>query len=275
MNAERVQIPYKIVDVNKGNIDGCGLLCFQSKKQTEGYKKKVEWIRRRFDEGLCIKLVSVDEGAKRGFRIRGFIEYIPGEYSWRGISADGYMVIHCIWVVGRAKGHGFGSKLLEQCLNDARSMNGVAVVTGRTWLPRPELFVKGGFVKVDSLAPDVELYAKRLKENAPMPHFNEGSERKLLECASGITVFASNQCPYSDSAVKEMTDVAQRFGLPIRVVELNDCKEAQRNVHPYGTFCVVVDGQIMAYRPIGARGLIKRLSEKEKYRTLFEKPKEK
>jgi hypothetical protein len=106
LNAKETEIEYKIVDVNEENIDAYGLLCFQSKKKTDGYKKKVEWVKQRFSEGLCMKLLLVEEGAKRGFRTRGFIEYIPGEYSWRGISADGYMVIHCIWVVGRARGHG-------------------------------------------------------------------------------------------------------------------------------------------------------------------------
>jgi GNAT superfamily N-acetyltransferase len=259
LNTKRGEIAYKIVDVSTENIDACGLLCFQSKKNTEGYRRKVEWVKQRFNEGLRIKLLLVDEGARRGFRTRGFIEYIPGEYSWRGITADGYMVIHCIWVVGRAKGHGFGSKLLEQCLDDAASMNGAAVVTGRTWLPGPGLFVKKGFVKVGSLAPDVELYAKRFKEEAQMPHFNVFSKEKLKEYSRGITVFTSNQCPYSDSAVKEMNGVAQRFKLPIRIVELESSREAQHSVHPYGTFCVVVDGEIAAYRPIGARGLIKRL----------------
>lgn len=136
---------YRIVDVNGANIDEHGLLCLQSKKSTDGYKKKVEWARERFREGLRLKLVLVNEGIKRGFRPRGFIEYVPGEYAWRGIDADGYMVIHCFWVVGQHRGHGYGSRLLEQCLNDARRMNGVAVMTGRTWLPGAKLFAKHGF----------------------------------------------------------------------------------------------------------------------------------
>jgi hypothetical protein len=156
-------------------------------------------------------------------------------------------------------------------LKDARQTNGVAVLTGRTWLPSSELFLKSGFLKVDSLPPDVELYAKRFTGNAPMPRFQVESRRRLNECAKGITMFASNQCPYADSAVKEMTGVAERFSLSIRIIEITNCKEAQHTVHPYGTFCVVVDGEIMDYRPIGARSMIDRLSQKEKYRTALRK----
>jgi hypothetical protein len=33
-----------------------------------------------------------------------FIEYIPGEQAWRAVHADGYLLIHCLWVVGKSKG---------------------------------------------------------------------------------------------------------------------------------------------------------------------------
>lgn len=35
---------------------------------------------------------------------RGFIEYLPGEHAWRAVHADGYLFIHCLWVVGKSKG---------------------------------------------------------------------------------------------------------------------------------------------------------------------------
>jgi hypothetical protein len=99
---------YGIVDVNVTNIDARGLFCLQSKKNTDGYNKKIGWAKERFKEGLHVKLLMVNEGSRRGLRTRGFIEYIPGKNAWRGIDADGYMVIHCIWVVGQHKGHGYG-----------------------------------------------------------------------------------------------------------------------------------------------------------------------
>jgi hypothetical protein len=38
---------FRIVKVNGANIDECGLFCLQSKKNTEGYKNKVEWAKAR------------------------------------------------------------------------------------------------------------------------------------------------------------------------------------------------------------------------------------
>jgi GNAT superfamily N-acetyltransferase len=212
---------------------------------------------------LRIRLLMVNEGAKRGFRARGFIEYIPGKYAWRGIDADGYMVIHCMWVVGQNRGHGYGSRLLQECLNDAKRTNGVAVVTGRTWLPGSKFFVKHRFEKVDSRAPDAELFAKQFSNKASLPRFNAISNDKLANCGPGITVFKSNQCPYVDGGVKGMMEAVKQVNLPMRIINVKTCREAQNGVHPYGTFCVLLDGNVLTYRPIGARGLLNYLSKRE------------
>lgn len=258
------KLEYKIVDVNDANIDEYGLFCFKSKKNTEGYKKKIEWAKKHFKKGLRIKFLLVNEGPRRGFRSRGFIEYIPGEYTWRGISAKGYMVIHCVWVVGKNRKHGYGSKLLELCLNDAEGMNGVAVVTsGSTWLPGKGLFLKHGFEKVDTMPPNFELLTKRFKANAPLPKFNPIRQKRLEKYASGITILKSDQCPYTSGNARIVEEIAMRAGVPVRIEHIENCKEAQNSVHPYGTFCVLLNGKVLSYRPIGRKELHECLAKME------------
>jgi len=253
---------YRIVDVNEANIDEYGVLCLKSKKNIEGYMKQIEWIKERFKEGLRLKLLLVNEGQKRGFRSRGFIEYIPGEYAWRGISAEGYMVIHCFWVVGKNRNHGYGTKLLEQCMNDAKRMKGVAVVTSdSTWLPGKEIFMKHGFEKVDTMPPHLELYAKRFSKSAPLPRFNPIPKGRLEEYASGITIFRSDQCPYISGSVNAIKKVAKQMNLPLRTEQIKSCKEAQHGVHPYGTFCILLNGKVITYHPIGRKTLLECLSK--------------
>lgn len=58
-----------------------------------------------------------------------------------------------------------------------------------------------------------------------------------------------------------MEEAAKQVGLPMRVVDTKTCKEAQNNPHPYGTFCVLLNGKIITYRPIGARGLLNNLAK--------------
>ena len=253
---------FKIVDVNEANFDEFGAFCVKSKKNTQGFQDKAEWMKKRFKEGLRYKVLYVKE--RKGFASRGFIEYIPSEYAWRGISAEGYMIIHCIWVVGRNKGHGYGTRLLQECLDDAKAegMNGVCVVTSeRTWLPKKGLFVKNGFELADSMPPSFELYAKRFGDSAPYPKFNSMPESRLEKYAVGITVFKSSQCPYSNASVNHIAEAAKQANIQLRIEHIENCKEAQNSVHPYGTFCVLYDGKVVTYRPIGKKELLEYLSK--------------
>ena len=99
----------EIITVAATNVAQYGFFCRKSKPKSEGYRRKLDWLEQRFSEGMRIKIVHEDG------RSVGFIEYIPGEFTWRAVRAKGYMVIHCLWVVGRAKGKGYGSRLLNDC----------------------------------------------------------------------------------------------------------------------------------------------------------------
>jgi len=114
---------FQLIEVNEGNVTETGFYCYMSKKNTEGYRRKLNWLKTRFAEGLKIKMLKLPE--------RGFIEYIPGEYAWRPVDAKGYMFIHCLWVVGRSKGKGLATVLLNECIKDAQKegMKGVAMIT--------------------------------------------------------------------------------------------------------------------------------------------------
>jgi len=240
---------YRIVDVNESNIDERDIFCLKSKKNTDGYKNKVEWVKERFKEGLRLKLLLINEGPRRGFTSRGFIEYIPGEYTWRGIDAEGYMIIHCIWVVGKNKKHGYGRMLLEQCLNDAQEMNGVAVVTSeQPWLTSKGFFLKNGFKLVQKAPPYFELLVRQLKD-APLPRFSNGWQERATKYGSGLTVLYSDQCPYITSGVKYISAIAEKHDIPLRLVKLDDRRQAQSAPAPYGVFTLLYNGKFVSHRP--------------------------
>jgi hypothetical protein len=113
----------KIIDVNESNVDDLGFFCYMSKRKSAGYMRKLEWLKERFSEGMSVKLLELPD--------RGFIEYLPGEYAWRAVDAKGYMFIHCLWVVGKSKGKGYASALLDECIRDAEAakLKGVAMLT--------------------------------------------------------------------------------------------------------------------------------------------------
>jgi GNAT superfamily N-acetyltransferase len=213
-------------------------------------------LKEHFKEGLQTRLLLVNEGA-RGFRPRGFIEFAPSGHSWRGVKAKNYMIIHCIWVVGKNRGKGYGTKLLIECIKSAESMNGVAAIaTDSTWLSKKSFFVRNGFEKADEYPPHLTLYAKRFSRNTPLPKFNRTPESRLKQFSKGITIFKSDQCPYMQTYSEAIATFAKQRGMPFKVVRIETCMDAQNNVHPYGTFCMMLNGRVLTYRPISIEEIL-------------------
>ena len=240
-----------LTDVTLQNIDSTGFFCYMSKKKSEGYARKLAWLKARLAEGMRIKMLNLPE--------RGFIEYIPGSSAWRAIRADGYMVIHCIWVVGKSKGRGLGRRLLEECLADARSrnMNGVAMVTSeKTWLADKALLVRNGFECVDTAPPAFSLMVRKFGKH-PSPSFAGGWEKKAAACGDGLTIFRTDQCPYIVDAVSLSAECAKKAGRRHRIVSLESRDELmERSPSAYGVFGMVLDGEMLSYHYLLEKDLL-------------------
>ena len=151
---------YEVVDTNADNIGACSFCGYKAGKN-EGHRRKSDWLKKRYAEGLRFKVLR-----SREFGDIGMIEYAPGSHAWRPVEAEGYLVIHCLMVNGKHKGKGLGAVLLDDCLRDARKSKcrGVAVVTSSdSFMAGSGLFIKAGFVSVES-NPPYELLVKKLKK---------------------------------------------------------------------------------------------------------------
>ena len=240
----------EIVNTNADNILEYGVCGYKNIKRA-GYPEKIEWLKRRFPEGMKIKTLYSDKDGTQGM-----IEYIPGEYCWRPVEASGYMFIHCIFVgFKRAyKGKGYGTLLMEECLKDAgkENMHGVAVVTRKgSFMAGKEIFVKNGFEVVGKASPDFELLVRKLNEKAPPPKFKGDWGKRLSQYGRGLTIIRADQCPYSVKNVKEISETAENtYGIKPNIIELKSCEDAQNSPCAFGTFCIIYNGKVIAYHPI-------------------------
>ena len=232
----------KIIDVNSENVDKVGFFCRMSKMKTEGNQRKLAWLKKRFNEGLKIKMLELPE--------RGFIEYIPGEFAWRAVDAKGYMFIHCLWVVGKSKGKGFGDVLLSESIKDAekQKMNGVAaLVSDDNWMANKKIFFKNGFEIVDVAEPSFHLLVKKFKK-ADNPKFINNWDQNLAKHKKGITVFFTDQCPYLDDATQTIKKYAAEKSIAFKLIEFKSAKEVRENSpSPHGTFNIVFNGKLLSY----------------------------
>jgi hypothetical protein len=195
----------------------------------------------------------------------GFIECTPGEFAWRPVEAPGYLVVHCLWVVGRAKEKGYGSRLLRACIEEARARgkHGVAALTRKGgYLVGRRILLKHRFEVVDRAPGAFSLVAMRFGA-APYPALPHDWEKRQARYGEGLTVVYADQCPYFHDAVQQTLETAEEVGVhTCRSVELRSAQEVQdRAPCPYGTFGIVYDGALLSCTPLGAKKLTERLQE--------------
>jgi hypothetical protein len=240
----------EIVDTDANNLFTYGI-CGYSNVKRPGFLEKVEWIKERFSEGMKIKtLYSHNDGTQ------GMIEYIPAAYCWRPVEAVGYMFIHCIFVgfKNTYKNKGYATLLLNECIADARreNMHGVAVTTRKgAFMAGKELFMKNGFNIVDRAPPDFELLVRKFREDVPAPRFKGDWNERRNRYTEGLSIIRADQCPYTVKNVREIDKVAREFfGIQPNIVTLKNHREAQSSPCPFGTFCILFNGEVIAHHPI-------------------------
>lgn len=248
--------PVEIIDVDENNVESLGFFCLMSRRQSDGYQRKLRWVKARFAEGMRIKMLKLPR--------RGFIEYIPGEYAWRAIEAKGFMFIHCLWVVGKSKGKGYAKLLLNECIREAEEsgMKGVAMaVTPGNWLIGKKLFLKHGFELADQAPPAFELMVKKFHD-MPSPRFSGNWAQKMDQCGMGFTVFRSDQCPYLEDAVNLLIDTAHEQNIPCKVIELTSAREVREKApSAYGVYNVVYNRRPFSYHYLLKKDILKKLEQ--------------
>jgi N-acetylglutamate synthase-like GNAT family acetyltransferase len=253
---------FEIRTIDTRNVDELGFFCYMSKRKEPGYKQKRDWLEERFAEGLKIKIIH-----ETGGRDTAFIEYIPGKYAWRAVDAPGYMVVHCLWVVGKGKGKGYGSRLIKECLEDAHAQNmqGVAILTSdRTWLVGRDIFECNGFTQVDSAPPSFQLMVKRFG-SAPEPSLPKNWDERARAFGRDLTVLRTAQCPYTENATTAILGFAKERGINAQAVEFKTAREVQeQSPSAYGAFGTVLNGQFLAYYYLLPRDFDKLMLERSK-----------
>jgi len=112
------------------------------------YKKRRRYLERAIPKGFRKFLLIF------GGDVVGQIEYAPAEASGYPIFGKDIVVMNCIWVLRRAKGHGFGKMLLNLMTEREKDSSGFATLALENhWSPwlKKEQMEKLGFSSIDFL----------------------------------------------------------------------------------------------------------------------------
>jgi hypothetical protein len=242
--------------VGSENVVDCGIGCVASPKH-EGHRRKVEWLRKCFAEGLRYLLFRDHRG-----KPLAFLEYVPGEFAWRPVDAAGWLFVHCLWVYprGRTVG-GLGGRLIEASVEEARraGARGVAaVVSDGPWMVGREVFLKNGFEQIAE-RDRFQLVVYRLKKG-PAPSFRQISPK--WKKRRGLHIVYSAQCPYLPKSAADVLAVAREHGLEAKVTVLGSARDAQDAPSYYGVFNLLWNGRLLSDHYV-SKGRFRNLLKKE------------
>lgn len=249
--------PYPVTKVTPSNLERVGFFCYMSARKTQGYACKQAWVRAGLADGLRIKMVLPPEG-------RGFIEYLPGEAAWRAVNAPGYFLIHCLWVVGKSKGRGVATQLMDLCEQEALAQDarGVAMLTGKgLYMIREAYLQTRGYIPADTAPGGFTLMVKKFKDGL-LPSFCGDWDQKAQALGQGLTVLRADQCPYLENAATGSRKIAEELAIPFKDIRLNSPAEVrEKSPSAFGVFSLVYNGCLIGDQYTSRQAVLDKIKE--------------
>lgn len=228
-----------IIALTKENLEKEHICCAISNNKDPQVKAKKVWISDRLDEGLMFL-----KGDMRG---KCFIEYIPAEYAWVPIDADGYMHINCFWISGQFKGQGYSNELLDACIRDSKAKNkhGLCVISSpqkMSFLSDPKHLAHKNFQLADTAEPYFTLMYLPFESNAPLPRFRECAKHPQAE-EGGFVLYYSHGCPFTAKYAPLIENTARENGIPFKSILIDSREKAQNAPAAWTNYALFYNGK--------------------------------
>jgi len=232
----------KIIKIDINNMDSEHICCAISNQKQSNSKKM--WMKDRFSDGLVFKKINV--------RGKVFIEYMPAEKAWKPIVSPNYLLINCLWVSGQHQNKGYAGQLLQEAIMDAKKQNkdGLIYVSGNKKIPfltHKSFFEKHGFQSVDKAPPYFELMTLKFDKSTKDPCFNISTKSGEITDKESLVLLYSNQCPFMVDYLDIMASAAVELDIPVKIIRIKTCKEAQEFGNPFGTFAAYYKGKFHSH----------------------------
>lgn len=250
----------ELIKLTHENLETEHICCAISNNRDCQVISKKAWLQARLDEGLVFL-----KGDVRG---KCFIEYIPAEFAWAPIEANGYMYIDCLWVSGKFKGQGYSNLLLEECIRDSKEKGkkGLVILSSKKkmgFLSDPKYMKYKGFEVVDAASPYFELMYLPLSNDAVKPQFKQHvKELQDNELQDGFKLYYTSQCPFTAKYVPLLEQMAQKRNAAFLGVPILTKEQAQKAPVPFTTFALFYNGEFVTHEILSEKKFEKILIEK-------------
>lgn len=247
----------EFIQVTKDNLEIEHICCAISNNKDVQVTSKKAWLLERFDEGLVF-LKSKERG-------KCFIEYIPAEYAWNPIDAEGYMYINCLWVAGSFKGHGYANELLKYTIEDSKQKGkkGLCILScakKKPFLSDPKFLRYKGFEPCDEADNGVQLWYLPFEKEAELPKFKENARHPHID-EKGYVLFYTWQCPYNAKYVPVLENLAKEKDIRFNAVHITSREEARNAPTPITTYALFCDGEYVTNEQMNDKRFLKLISK--------------
>lgn len=236
------------------NLEEEHICCAISEKKGEHcISSKKAWLKERMQEGLSFVKLDV--------RGKVFIEYIPAEYAWYPIKADGYMHIDCFWIAGQYKGQGYANRLLAECMREAKEkgMKGITMISAKKKLPYTNegSYCKyKGFKIADTYAPSYELLYYPFDESAEVPSFQIDA---MEPSESEFVLYYTNQCPHCEKYAPMLKIWLQERGYACEIRKIDTLEKAKHAPCVITTYSLFRKGEFLTNEILSEKSLDKKI----------------
>ena len=242
----------KYINLNLENIESEHICCaIGDQKHQDGVNRKKEWIKSKLSDGHVFRKLDA--------RGKIFIEYEPLETAWTPVSGKNYEYIYCLWVAGSFKQKGIGKELLEYAINDSKEKgkSGICTIVAKKkkpFLGEKKFFEHFGFKVIDSIE-EYELLALQFEESET-PKFNETARTMKIE-EQDFTIFYSNECPYVEYEVNELSNYADEKNIKLKFIKIDSLEKAKKAPCVFNNWANFYKGKFISNTILNANALEK------------------
>jgi len=238
------------------SLETAHICCAISDNKHPGVQQKKQWLKSRMPEGLVFRKATV--------RGKVFIEYLPAESAFVPIDAPGYLYINCLWISGKYKKSGIGKELLTHCMKDAKSTNGIAILSSKRKMPflaDKKFLMHHGFEVADTASPYFELLVWR-NNNAPLPAFTPQTQTGRCDWSDGLVLYYTHQCPFVDHyGLKVLAETAIQHQIPFTAIHLDSVEKARKAPSPFTTYSIFYNGHFITHELLSEKKCVQLMQD--------------
>jgi hypothetical protein len=160
-------------------------------------------------------------------------------------------LINCFWVSGQYKGRGYGKELLRLAVEDANDQgkDGLVTVAGTSkfhFMSDNKWLLRQGFEICEKLLSGFSLLVYKNNPKAENPKFKDSVKTGECEDKTGLVVYYSNRCPFSEYHVTtSLTETAGKRKLPLKMIKIRTREQSQSAPTPATIFSLFYNGKFV------------------------------